>query len=610
MKQNILLLCPSLYREKAPEQRFRLYYSPDQVVTARHTNMPVFDSISDHLRRSGEQIDAVLMLCSQEVCCDVKKTELGEMTTLDYLKARFSNRPVQIETLSIGTGEIQDTALLQRLVSSAIGNLKISEANIWVDFTSGLRSYAIMLIFMIRFLEMQQHKVREILYANLSGTADQINEINSCLKVYRLFETYEALDAVDASVSEEEQPAPPTQADQALKRLRRLDRDLRQKLSNDVRKHRGIIRRAKKAVEETLSQFPDDPHIALMAKKIREKLPEADDCYAEIEFALMHGLVDPAVLRFKEAAFRNLEKEGVICVIRNGYLVEAELVSAYRYYLGFLQYIHDILKQLSDGASLDPSAHYQECVEAELEKRYHSSADYYAQNAIVLNSTAMAQYKKHCAAVIARKDAEYQDLRRNTKAQIADPAARNRLLAACQSEYLTKSQIYEQIFIRSGFPLACTHYGDHRYIYSFYHGDLTRKAEALMSALSAIRQGVWNGQAASLLGGRLSPGCNYEQALAYCMDRLEEVLPIAFSPLNPRNPWQCGLVNEDAFYAFLQAYLPLHTAIRMQRNLYAHDNIFESRPWTELNIDEKKNLIFRGIQMMRDIARQERKKTA
>ena len=89
--KNVLLCVPSLYREGSENIEYPLFYSPETNMQARHTNMPVFYSISEHLMKKGEQIDAVFLLNSKEVINDRKKTELGDMTTLEYIQRRFSS---------------------------------------------------------------------------------------------------------------------------------------------------------------------------------------------------------------------------------------------------------------------------------------------------------------------------------------------------------------------------------------------------------------------------------------------------------------------------------------------------------------------------------------
>lgn len=610
---NILLLCPSLYRENLPMRRYcSNAYAPGFEVAASHTNIPVCSVLMKYLHEHGEQIDRVIMLASHE-CHELKNTEFGELTTLEYIQMAYDGfaqsiysgkaRPIEYSIITVDMRQIEDTAQIQGAVDGQLASLNVTSAQIWVDFTSGPRSYAILLVFLMRYFETQRgYSISDILYANISTNQD-VNTIDSCYAVYRMFNTYRMLEDVSRpfhtqDLLKESRKAPRTADEMTLDTLHGLSKSLESDLRNAAGDRSAQIRHTREQVVK-IRQETENPTVISLADAIMSGLPSTIDMLSQVEYLLDHDEVSAALTRLRETAFSYLVSEGVIVFRRPGRPdhVETELVTARFYYESFIGFMLELLGELENDKTLDPAKRLSEKIEGTLERRYDEKEFENYRARPTMNDSLRAIYQRVCGAAVRRLD----DAFLLSVRKILESSGQSSAGALLQEmrAYQRKLDSFEQIFLQTGFPMVCTDYRTRSYYYEFYREDLTERATSLMQLLRAIWKGESGSQTANLMS-KLPQGSGYTEALEYCKKNIQRIIKLRYSCVRNGNSWYYGGGNIDCFQKLLNDYLPVHNQIRKLRNSYVH----ALRNADSLSIEENAKLSRQSIGILRNIVRQ------
>lgn len=596
MTKNCLLFCPSLYRENSTKQYYSSKLAPELVTEAVHTNAPIFHHLSASLKQHGEQIDYAVMIASHEVLFDLMNTELGEMTTADYLRELFKQfekevgvaLPVSCVTIEVPGSEITETAEMQNLVSAALENLGTikEKMNIWIDFTSGLRSHAVAVMFISRFLETKGHVVKNVLYANMrrKSSKDKPNTIESCNAVYDLFDIYQRLTfpkknhATVAGTTK----SPKELAAAAVDELDKEFSNLPNKLRNTSNYQNNAIRSLRQRAHTLLQQYQDDAYVQEKANEVLTSLPDSDDALASVEFLLSQGDVATATKNIRELAFRYMLAEGILTdgfsihdssnMISRSEKIENDVVAGFGYYYStFLPFMDNFFDLCLAQSSETPTNLWKKCMttilrnsleKGRLDYRTFAISDYTRDQLKIVCGDELQLLGKQLFHDIENIIMNTSD----TSKSYAD------LLRRLEIHRKTLSQ-YEQVFVRVGFPLPCYDSKRHNFCFPWYRIHLVRETQCLLRMLEKIQQGTTLDQNESVrFGDYVSKNHSYSDAIENCKKHLDKLISIRFSFEQPEvqyRKWNYTGKNKE-FHDFLLLFLPLFDAVRNARNDDSH----------------------------------------
>lgn len=621
--KNVLIIVPSLYRENADEKIFWLYYPPNTMISARHTNLPVFYSVSKKLMRSGERIDAVLMLTTEEVRNDVKLTDIGEMTTYEYLTKRFAQyqngngqKDIRFVSLSITAGEIRNTEAMQKQVNEAFRELEAdSDTRIWVDFTSGLRSHAILLIFMLRLIEMRRlGRIEDILYANLTG--NRVNQIESCMAVYRLFDRYSLIDRVGNTLSEEHvargnETGRQRESNEAFYELNHIYSDLTAELINTAGNTTEVTEKIREKAESYMKEYAWSPLVCELASRILQGC-RYDDALSSTEFFLDMGMPSLAAIKLRENAFRFLLESGVIETRHTAAEIETEITSAEKYYKSFYDYMRRYLVELRRKPDESPQSLYTDDCSSVLMERERCNPDN-ERELVPMNEKTEGRFRSDCAELVDGLQTSFaqviQRIAQSTNAYEKKVQEYENVRRACSE----KERRYKLIYRSTGFPLPCFNQKG-TYYYNFYQRYLWEAGREIVYLLER-KQRRWKMPVLSHIdSSRLDldlANLNYTDTIDCCIDHLKDIVPLRYSYQSDRGAeyeWNSGLEDRDALQRFLNDYLPDHDLIRQLRNEYAHPD--ETNDQTSRTSADKSDIVRNCLKKLRDIASKERRRNA
>lgn len=194
MYQNFLLFVPSLLTRTS-----EIIYTVSNWDTEYHgvqTNEAVTKYLIDYLERNGQEISKIIMLCTDEVLNE-QLDQINGKTTFEYycekINQYFTNKGktincdeliIPIEYHQKENESIDDVINpLKEIIQKTMG--KNEEKRLYVDFTGGIRSAALTLVFACRILQSYGIKVEKILYSNIIN-----KKIEECTRTYRLFDYF------------------------------------------------------------------------------------------------------------------------------------------------------------------------------------------------------------------------------------------------------------------------------------------------------------------------------------------------------------------------------------------------------------------------------------
>lgn len=202
---NYLLFMPSLMRNGCKDISYTVPGSDKQFI-GKQTNIAATEYIIDLLNAREEKLDKILLLCSEEV---LKNTVLPDsasepITTIAYYEdvisrwaadqgysaAEIQNLFAEYPLADINPGSCSSMDAIQLQMSRELS--RSGQNKLYLDYTGGLRSASMLLLFFARLLEYSGAQVEQVLYSNISfGT--QTGCIEDCIDTYRLFYRLDAL---------------------------------------------------------------------------------------------------------------------------------------------------------------------------------------------------------------------------------------------------------------------------------------------------------------------------------------------------------------------------------------------------------------------------------
>ena len=328
------------------------------------TNIPASEYIVDQLFAQQSKLNKIVILCSHEVLhneillpgVDRPTTTYNYYTGVisdwlrrhGYTEAEIGSIFFRYELENINPGSRQQMEAITAQMKSLIG-ADGEGSSLYIDYTGGLRSASMLLLFFARLMEMTGAEVKAVLYSNLlNSTAGRIED---CMDTYSLFGFLDALTLAQKG---------------DLKGVR----DIARKRGNDEfanrigQKQQALDKRQQdqrgSVTAEESRELPVDPKMSMedqaMVAVINRRLASTDDGNV-LSTMINEGDVKRAASFIREKGLDELLKAGVI-VWRDESSAKqdrrATTFFAYAsYYDSYLRYVELMLYALKDSQNLE-----------------------------------------------------------------------------------------------------------------------------------------------------------------------------------------------------------------------------------------------------------------
>lgn len=190
---NILVSALSLYKATAPAEYVFTRDSRDYHITARQTNEPVPMALQAYLQRQGQELDALVLLCTPAT---LLPNEAGK-NSVELLTEALA--AVRLHP-NIHTLQLQEMADSQAIYGASLELLELcrqfDSPELYIDTTGGFRDSMMFLLSMMQLLKGENFRIADVLYTVYDRNAPAPYPIVSRMdsyKVYDLISGYEAL---------------------------------------------------------------------------------------------------------------------------------------------------------------------------------------------------------------------------------------------------------------------------------------------------------------------------------------------------------------------------------------------------------------------------------
>ncbi len=357
MKRNFLLFMPSLIQRDNPSKIAYHYDVTNAVYYGCQTNVPASLLVLNKLNERCEKLNGIIMLCSTQVLNDTVNVEDKEQTTytyyhdtiaaemrrLGYSETDIDSAFIRLPLDEINPGSWSSMDKVQNKMLDLIGNdSSADEATLFVDYTGGLRSASMLLVFFSKLLESQGVKVEDVFYSNISRTKPGHGDIESCMDTFDIFNylnafAAESLDELKRVFSREE--------DEKFGSLIQSTEDAQKKIRS--RRFSEITDADREAVFITAEMDILQRIAARQINDARSSLTLESD----VRSLASDYNYEQAAQRVKEHGLDLLMEKGIITWRHNFYKNSAQIKNAFyayaRYYRSYLDFTHDMLMTLN-----------------------------------------------------------------------------------------------------------------------------------------------------------------------------------------------------------------------------------------------------------------------
>ncbi len=343
MDGNYILFMPSLISRTTP-LRYTTH-DTDRVYEAVQTNIPATLYVLDKLRGQGEKLTKIVMLCSGEVETEVRIDGMtsrqycehvitGALRERDYTEAEIGQ---MFLSFPLSENAIQGKADVERIQNQIADALPV-RGNLYLDYTGGMRSAAMVLVFLARFLEKRGMVVRDVIYSNILRKDPQ-GRVESCRDIYDYFNWLDG-------VQEAQRGHTDTVTALAQKEGKTKLAQTARQTAQTMEKVRSGQQKAIRAEELQETAPAESGLVAQVVQQVintsRKKLREG----TVIEQCLRDDRIDDAARYVREDGVKALQKSGLLRF--SGYWQDPKqakrientfygYIAYYRSYLGFLE---------------------------------------------------------------------------------------------------------------------------------------------------------------------------------------------------------------------------------------------------------------------------------
>ena len=354
---HYLLFFPSLLTERSKYGRYKVD-NWETEYEGLQTNEPITKYLIHYLAEKGESIKQIIMLSTHAVR-ENKLQIIDERTTLNYYKESImkyinENNYKHLYNVSeeqlfkvIEVNEEEGNSVekilepLKQIVKVTAENEKIEKNHIYVDFTGGLRTAALTMLFACRILQSYGGVVEKILYSNLGE-----QRITECTKTYYCFDylaaqveqkyngTEQTLEYLKRELNADEE------VKQFLEMLRQFEYD---KKANNVEEAEEKAERLLEGISKVSGRTGDKTLANQMLENFSKNILDLKESKSGILYLLEEALekkkYDQALRLFREQVFSMLVDLNIL-EIQNDYLKDKKnrqqlvntMVGIYNYY--------------------------------------------------------------------------------------------------------------------------------------------------------------------------------------------------------------------------------------------------------------------------------------
>lgn len=373
-----------LFAMSTPSNRNKMYCKGESkgVFSSAHvdgmqTNVGPSKYLQAVLADEKEQFSKIVMLCSKEVEAWEYDDFAGfpKMTAISYYKAEIRDHAQALgimlpendddvfQVIPYGMDNVNDVDGILKTVlgiaSATSSDNSARKKRLYIDFTGGLRTAAMSLVFAARFAAKQGIEIAGIFYANLSrGAGSEENPISilDCTEIYKTFDWIDILHEIErgASINLLEKKAKEMNSEKLLVFLNNARASL-------VARKAGMLTGA-----ETLSFEADDSSFeSIVVDMIKKELEKGNLEQIEAALAREDGI---SFNMLKENLMTLLEDEGkltYIGTIKKSSKEDAEpngipeLIALHIYYGTYIKYVQAMIRALKDSKK-SPLAFWKE----------------------------------------------------------------------------------------------------------------------------------------------------------------------------------------------------------------------------------------------------------
>lgn len=598
---NYLLFVPSLLSRAEP-----LHYSVhnwDKEYTGAQTNEAVTKYLIDYLDASGEELEKIIMLCTDEVR-DKKLPQIGNRTTLQYYKQEIeeyvkenignADWKEKFEVIPYTSENNEDIGKmikpLEKIITMTSTTYKNSEKRLFIDFTGGSRSAALTLIFACRILQNYGVSVDKILYSNILSGQGKVEE---CTKTYHLFEyfasliekNYGELGKTKQFIENEVTEAEKEKLYEIIERLEVLYQAKATNQKTKAIKVAGELKeKSEQLLEEKESSYISNELLKMISKETAKELARGEkddlDIYI-IQERIKKKQYSEAMNIFREQIVEVLINTGIISVNKRFYnkdsgkinskYVENEMAGAYYYYEKqrgkhtFMEMIGQYIEYLCE----EPEKPPMQVMEERIGEKFFSLEEYGTQ-APRWNFAHNDFSRKKCRQNIMPYILKYYES--NTDVE--------KIL-----EYYDK---LDRIYMGYGFPFACTYSNQYLDGYAeLYRMNFQRGVEVLQKYF----EGNVTWKVNKMLQCFAEETFTYESLIRALQNKkYEQMLHILFPfQLLKQNIWS-DVLRQEEWNEFIFDFVQAFCTVKDTRNKVIHPSNLEEGQF-EKTLNEMERVI-------------------
>ena len=449
---NYLLLIPSLMRDGCTDISYNA--ADGRTYLGSQTNIAATQHIMDRLHDKGQQLDRILMVCSDQVLEKAVRPAEAEaaVTSLAYYETAISNfgrklgySEAQLADLfrpfsqaQINPGNYSAMEQIQQQMSQEID--RSGRSGLYLDFTGGQRDASMLLVFFARLLEHRGAQVQDVLYSKIDQ-GGKTGHIESCMDTYRLFYR---LDDITSSqygdLTRLEKGAREMGCDHLAQEASETHKAVQQQKAGN---YLEAEKKAKKLEPSPVNQGLVQELYADTLNKQREKLTVENTLKEDIS----SGNLKNAVQIIRENGIRLLVQKNLVrCprwMIKDDYKCLNQNFTVYaRYYGTYLSFIEDMLRQLQDCEDRD-----------QLRERYaaymqeHTRLTPSAHRCPAVNDHLLREFSQENPQIQAMLDQKLID-------SVMGSAITLESLTRAMAEYERERSAYLAAYLTTGFPFG------------------------------------------------------------------------------------------------------------------------------------------------------------
>lgn len=358
MSKNYLLFMPSLMADDREPFTYTVSGEDKYRFTSSQTNIPATEYVASVLSEQNEQIDKIIMFCSEEVLNDTKRiVDYGLSTTIDYYKKTICNFLLNkgygherlsdlFEIIPLKDINPGDKTRMDGLLNDLSDRID-KTGNLYVDYTGGLRSAAILLIFFTRYLQKDGMNIKKMLYSNISSRDANGNcMIEDYMDTFMLFEWLDAeANAENGNLEKIQQMA----KNAGMSKIETvLEKEQQTNMKMKSQQYDSITAEEKKEIDVSKEQSLYQKNV-LKALNKNKRNNAQDDIVKKVK----SGDISKGIQDIRERGYEKLISNGIIewesnCEKRH---IADNFYAYVNYYVSYLEFAKETAKRIcEDGA--------------------------------------------------------------------------------------------------------------------------------------------------------------------------------------------------------------------------------------------------------------------